>query len=93
MIDQNKKDKFFYRKPDDGSSSFHNYLRKSPNTLCMYPFHHINFRADDTMSPCFRTKGFCSLNDTSPREFWNSEKMKSLRMNMINGVRDPVCEA
>jgi len=75
------------------SKGFSDYIKESPETLCMYPVTHINFRGDGHLAPCFRAKPI-TINNSSenPQDAWNSKEWRQLRLDMINGKKSFYCE-
>lgn len=73
----------------------------NPSTICAYPFVHMDIEPDGEMQFCCAVGTGKNL-DNQGRKFnvtthsisesWNSDSMKSLRTNLINGVQDPRCE-
>jgi radical SAM protein with 4Fe4S-binding SPASM domain len=82
----------FYIDPKkDGKEVFHTYLREAPDSICLYPVSHLNFKIDGAMSCCFRAENLGNIKDYNIEDFWNSEKMKTIRKNMVRGIKSPEC--
>ena len=71
----------------------------SNNTFCVLPFIHLEARADGFVAPCCMSQGFYTkpngefyhLSKDSISDVWESESIKSLRSNLLGGVKDPKC--
>jgi len=64
-------------------------------TFCMLPWTAQNFRINSGVYPCCVATddgNMGNLADNSPREIWNSDKMKQLRHNMMNNIPSKACE-
>jgi len=75
-----------------GDDRFHVLLRQAPKSLCVYPATHLNFKNDGGMSCCYRAKTLGNMNSSSIEDFWNSDKMKTIRTNMVQGIQSPECK-
>ena len=66
------------------------------NTLCAIPWMHLNFEPNGKVVPCCLTSHHNvfagDLNTHSIEEIWNSDNMKNLRKQMINGERPNICD-
>jgi radical SAM protein with 4Fe4S-binding SPASM domain len=66
------------------------------NTVCTIPWMHLNFEPNGKVVPCCLTSHhnyFAGDLTTQPiEEIWNSNNMKSLRKQMINGERPKICD-
>jgi radical SAM protein with 4Fe4S-binding SPASM domain len=66
------------------------------NTVCTIPWMHLNFEPNGKVVPCCLTSHhnyFAGDLTTQPiEEIWNSDNMKSLRKQMINGERPKICD-
>jgi radical SAM protein with 4Fe4S-binding SPASM domain len=63
-------------------------------TLCVVPWVHLNFQPNGKVVPCCLIKPHYHAGDlnTQPiNEIWNSDNMKSLRKDMINGIEPTIC--
>ncbi len=64
-------------------------------TTCAIPWMHLNFEPDGKVVPCCLTsaQGYYAgdLNKSSIDEIWNSDNMKSLRKQMMNGEEPAIC--
>jgi radical SAM protein with 4Fe4S-binding SPASM domain len=69
-------------------------LKKS-DTFCLAPWIHTHIEADGSVSPCCLTGGrgfsYGSLHENSLKQIWNSEKIKKMRLDMLNQVKRPEC--
>jgi len=65
-------------------------------TICAIPWMHLNFEPNGKVVPCCLTSHHNyfagDLNKESIVEIWNSDNMKSLRKQMINGERPKICD-
>jgi radical SAM protein with 4Fe4S-binding SPASM domain len=64
-------------------------------TVCAIPWMHLNFEPNGKVVPCCLTSTFDyflgDLNNDSVNDIWNSEKMKSLRLAMLEGKQPEIC--
>ena len=64
-------------------------------TICAIPWMHLNFEPNGKVVPCCLSSHHNyfagDLNKQSIEEIWNSDNMKLLRKDMINGVRPKIC--
>ena len=64
-------------------------------TVCAIPWMHLAFEPSGKVIPCCLTSTYNyfvgDLNNQSIEEIWNSENMKALRRDMINGVEPDIC--
>ena len=65
-------------------------------TLCAVPWMHLNFEPNGKVVPCCLTSAHNyfagDLTTQTIGEIWNSDNMKNLRKDMINGVEPKVCD-
>jgi radical SAM protein with 4Fe4S-binding SPASM domain len=65
-------------------------------TICAIPWMHLNFEPNGKVVPCCLTSHHNvfagDLNTHTIEEIWNSDNMKSLRKQMINGERPKICD-
>jgi len=65
------------------------------NTLCVIPWLHLNFDPDGKVNPCCMISAHeywaGDLNTDSIEDIWNSENMKRLRREMMQGVQPKPC--
>lgn len=70
-------------------------ITKFKKTVCAIPWMHIAFEPDGKAIPCCLTSPHNyfagDLNTQSIEEIWNSDNMKSLRKDMINGIEPKIC--
>lgn len=68
---------------------------KSLNTLCAVPWMHLNFEPNGKVVPCCLTSTHNyfagDLNEQTIEAIWNSDNMKALRKDMINGIEPKIC--
>ena len=77
-----------YKKEED----FESLSNKNPDTFCIYPLVHINFRADGHLAPCFRSRPLDNIQRSKNiEEAWNSPEWRQLRLNMISGIQTKTC--
>jgi len=66
------------------------------DTICAIPWMHLNFEPNGKVVPCCLTSHHNvfagDLTTQSIEEIWNSDNMKQLRKDMINGVRPKICD-
>lgn len=72
------------------------------DTICILPFIHLYTQPDGEVKPCCISSGFDNSQFLSKNawnkpvytieEVWNSDEYKKLRKNMIDGVRNKVCD-
>lgn len=64
-------------------------------TLCAVPWMHLNFEPNGKVVPCCLTSQYNyfsgDLNTESIEQIWNSDNMKNLRLQMINGEEPEIC--
>jgi radical SAM protein with 4Fe4S-binding SPASM domain len=65
------------------------------DTICAIPWMHLNFEPNGKVVPCCLTSTHNyfagDLTTQSIEEIWNSDNMKSLRLQMINGEQPKIC--
>lgn len=65
------------------------------NTICTVPWMHLAFEPNGKVVPCCLTSVHNyfagDLNTQSIEEIWNSDNMKNLRKQMINGEEPKIC--
>lgn len=65
-------------------------------TFCILPWIHIYANADGNVLPCCIADynlSLGNLQDSSPIEIWNSDRYKSMRLNMLEGKQCSECSA
>lgn len=65
------------------------------NSYCILPFIHLYSQPDGELKPCCIAGGFdnsINLKKMSIEEGFNSQQMKDLRKDMMEGVRNKVCD-
>jgi len=71
------------------------FLLNDSKTFCMFPWLHLNATPKGDVYPC------CSNDYTQPvgstkthtlKEIFNSDKMKELRLDMLNERKNPICD-
>jgi hypothetical protein len=63
-------------------------------TFCMAPWVHFHSLTNNKVLPCCVSKynfPYGSLNDSKLSEIWNCDKIKNLRLRMLNGEKSPQC--
>jgi MoaA/NifB/PqqE/SkfB family radical SAM enzyme len=72
-----------------------NFLLNDSKVFCMFPWLHLNATPKGDVYPC------CSNDYTTPvgstktntlKEIFNNDKMKNLRLDMLNERKNPICE-
>ncbi len=65
-------------------------------TICVVPWMHLNFEPNGKVVPCCLTSHHNyfagDLTTQTIDEIWNSDNMKNLRKQMINGEKPSICE-
>jgi len=65
------------------------------NTICAIPWVHLNIIPNGKVYPCCMTTDFTGyagdLNNQTIEEIWNSDYMKKVRVEMINGEKPNMC--
>jgi MoaA/NifB/PqqE/SkfB family radical SAM enzyme len=70
-------------------------MDKKEKTFCILPFVHLYAQPDGEVKPCCIAGGFenkQSLREKSIEEIYNSDDFKQLRSDMMNGVRNKICD-
>jgi radical SAM protein with 4Fe4S-binding SPASM domain len=72
------------------------YLMKKSKNFCMAPWIHMHIMPNGETFPCCIAetddcKGVGNFNNMTVKELWNSEKMKGLRLNMLNDKPTKMC--
>lgn len=74
-------------------------LRRKPGVFCMLPWVHMNVAQDGKVYPCCMSPyashdvpPLGDLRESTLKEVWNSEGLRGLRRNMLEGVPSPACE-
>lgn len=71
------------------------YMRKNKDTICVIPWVHLNIIPRGKVYPCCMTTDFTGyagdLNTQTIEEIWNSDYMKNLRVQMLNGEEPKMC--
>ncbi|CAB4126016.1 4Fe4S-binding SPASM domain containing protein [uncultured Caudovirales phage] len=69
--------------------------KMAKNTLCVIPWTHLNFEPNGKVVPCCLTSYHDyfagDLNTQTIEEIWNSENMKALRLQFLNGEEPKIC--
>jgi len=72
------------------------YNEKS-KTFCFLPFSHVQISGKGNLKPCCNArwpldkKDAYSLNYNKFEEYWNSDYLKQIRLDMLNGKKHPAC--
>jgi radical SAM protein with 4Fe4S-binding SPASM domain len=65
------------------------------DTICAVPWMHLNFEPNGKVVPCCLTSHYNyfagDLNTQSIDAIWNSNNMKQLRKEMLNGIEPDIC--
>jgi radical SAM protein with 4Fe4S-binding SPASM domain len=65
---------------------------ENSKTFCMFPWVHLSVQPDGEVLPCCNSSPLgLSLSGSSLYEVWNSQKIKNLRLNMLNNVKSSNC--
>jgi len=71
-------------------------MMDNKDTICAIPWMHLNFEPNGKVVPCCLTSHHNyfagDLKTQTIEEIWNSDNMKSLRKQMINGERPKICD-
>lgn len=74
----------------------HQKLLTENSSFCMYPWIHLHVYPTGEAWPCCQAEwksGSLGNSKKQPlSEIWNSDRMKQLRKNMLNGVPDELCQ-
>ena len=65
------------------------------NTYCALPFNHLYVEATGDLKPCCignRFKTYTNLKHMSIDDAFNTDEYKQLRLDLLNGVRNPLCK-
>lgn len=71
------------------------FLLKESKVFCMFPWMHLNVTPKGDIYPCCSnsyTEPFGNVKNTSLQEAFNNDKMKELRLNMLNEQKSKICE-
>ena len=64
------------------------------NTFCVAPFTHQSTKTDGSIKACCRAlPQIGNINKDTMAEAWNHRIIKQLRLDLVNGVRNPMCNA
>lgn len=59
----------------------------------MFPWIHLSVQPDGEVLPCCTSYSLnLNLSNKNLQEIWNSEEIKTLRLNMLNDIKSPTCE-
>ena len=70
------------------------FLLKESKVFCMFPWMHLNVTPKGDIYPCCSnnyTTPFGSTKETSLKQAFNNDKMKQLRLNMLNETKSEIC--
>lgn len=70
-------------------------LLNESKIFCMFPWMHLNVTPKGDIYPCCSNNysaPFGSTKETSLKEAFNNDKMKQLRLNMLNNVKSEICD-
>jgi len=62
-------------------------------TFCALPWSHLYVGPDAKIAPCCIAKSIAKYGETNLEKTWNSEEMKKLRLDMLSGVRNNLCNS
>jgi radical SAM protein with 4Fe4S-binding SPASM domain len=71
------------------------YLLNESKTFCMFPWTHLNVTPKGDIYPCCSnnyTEPFGNTKQTSLKEAFNNDKMKALRLDMLNDRPNKICD-
>lgn len=70
-----------------------NSKKLNNETFCMAPWVHLHIRPDGEVRPCASYCGssYGSLKQNSIEEIWNSDTIKKIRKDMVNGLPNQGC--
>lgn len=70
-------------------------MTEKKDTICAVPWMHLNFEPNGKVVPCCLTSAYNyfagDLNEQSIEEIWNSNNMKQMRMQMMQGEEPNIC--
>ena len=72
-----------------------NHLLNESKEFCMFPWLHLNVTPKGDIYPCCSndyTEPFGNTKETSLKDAFNNEKMKQLRLDMLNGRKNKICD-
>jgi MoaA/NifB/PqqE/SkfB family radical SAM enzyme len=64
----------------------------NPPTFCMHPFTGLATREDGAICVCCRSHPIGNIENNTLEEIWNSDNMKRIRYQVLNGYKPPECE-
>lgn len=67
---------------------------KDNNTFCMFPWLHLNVTPKGNVYPCCSSdyvEPFANVKDMSLKQAFNTDRMKKLRLDMLNGRKNEAC--
>lgn len=63
------------------------------DTFCVAPFLHQSTKTDGTIKACCRAKGrIATVSQTDLVDAWNWKKIRDLRLDLCNGVKNDMCK-
>jgi radical SAM protein with 4Fe4S-binding SPASM domain len=68
--------------------------KKDSKTFCILPWVHLEIQQEGNVYPCCRGQFNVPLGNThknTPEEIWNSDNLKKLRLDMLNGRKSKYC--
>ena len=72
-----------------------NYLLNDSKEFCMFPWLHLNVTPKGDIYPCCSndyTTPFGNTKEVSLKDAFNNDKMKQLRLDMLNGKKNKICD-
>ena len=61
------------------------------NTFCVAPWYSLFVDSDKTITPCCKIKNNRKYTYKQLEEYFNSDEIKSLREDLLNGVKNNAC--
>lgn len=71
------------------------FLLNESKVFCMFPWVHLNATPHGDIYPCCSnnySEPFANTKDSTLKEAFNNDKMKQLRLNMLNETPSKICE-
>lgn len=71
------------------------YLLNKSKIFCMFPWMHLNVTPKGDIYPCCSnnySQPFGNTKEVSLKEAFNNDKMKQLRLNMLNDIKSEICD-
>jgi MoaA/NifB/PqqE/SkfB family radical SAM enzyme len=68
-------------------------ITANDDTFCILPWTHTSTTTNGDFRLCCRSSKVWTIQNIGIKDLWNHSKYQQIRDNLINGVRDPHCEA